>query len=274
MLPQQYRFGGRSKRAPFVFAATGAVPKMLAELDVATKPVQMQQLSYRVVGLVDPTPQIRIVRLAATAGALRFAAGQYAMLAFGEHHSRPFSMAGRPDNAILEFHMRHGLGEHAVTRLRPGDGVGVEGPFGHAFLREQHSGPILGVAGGTGMAPLLSIVTTVLARDPGRDVTLYVGARDEPDLYLAARLTQLAQRHPRFRWIPVLSESVAPTGRRTGLVTDALAEDLAAGDVLQLAGSKAYFAGPRPMVATAAAPLRAAGLADDDMHGDGIVRER
>lgn len=247
---------------------------MLAELDVATKPLPLQPLSCRVVDLADPAPQIRIVRLAATGSPLRFAAGQYAMLAFGEHRARPFSMAGRPDDAVLEFHMRHGLGDHAVTRLRPGDDVTVEGPFGHAFLADRYKGPVLGVAGGTGMAPLLSIVTTALARDPGRVVVLYVGARNEPDLYLAARLTRLAHRHPRFRWIPVLSESAASAGRRTGMVTDALAEDLAAGDALSLSGSKAYLAGPRPMVASAAALLRAHGLADEDMLGDGLIRER
>lgn len=139
---------------------------MLAELDVATKPLPLQPLSCRVVDLADPAPQIRIVRLAATGSPLQFAAGQYAMLAFGEHRARPFSMAGRPDDAVLEFHMRHGLGDHAVTRLRPGDDVTVEGPFGHAFLADRYKGPVLGVAGGTGMAPLLSIVTTALARDP------------------------------------------------------------------------------------------------------------
>ena len=248
---------------------------MLAELAAVTKPVPtpVQPLFYRVAEVADPAAQIRIVRLAATGSPLRFAAGQYAMLTFGEHRARPFSMAGQPGDAVLEFHMRHGLGEHAVTRLRSGDGVGVEGPFGHAFLADQHQGPILGVAGGTGMAPLLSIVATALARDPGRTVVLYVGARNEPDLYLADRLTRLAQRHPRFRWIPVLSESVA-AGRRTGMVTDALAEDLAAGDVLPPSGSKAYLAGPRPMVASAAALLRAYGLPDEDMHGDGLSRER
>lgn len=247
---------------------------MLAELAVATKPTPLQPLLYRVVDLADPASQIRIVRLAATGSPLRFAAGQYAMLAFGEHRARPFSMAGRPDDAVLEFHMRHGLGGHAVTRLRPGDGVEVEGPCGHAVLGDQHKGPILGVAGGTGMAPLLSIVTTALARDPGRTVVLYAGARDEADLYLTARLTRLARRHPRFRWIPVLSESATPGGRRTGMVTDALAEDLAVGDLPPLSASKAYLAGPRPMVVAAAALLRAAGLADDDTHGDGLIPER
>lgn len=248
---------------------------MLAECEIAGPLRQVQRPLYRVIEVIDPTSQIRIVRLAPPPGSpFRFAAGQYAMLSFGEHRARPFSLAGRPEDRMLEFHMRHAAGEHAVTRLLPGDGVGVEGPFGEAFLREQHAGPILGIAGGTGMAPLLSIVTTALARDADRDIRLYVGARDEGDLYVAPRLHALAERHPRFRWIPVLSATGGLTGLRTGMVTEALAEDLANGEIARIAGSKAYFAGPRPMVATAAALLRAAGIKECDIHADGLAGGR
>lgn len=244
---------------------------MLAECEVAEQPRRVQRLLYHVAEVIDPTSQIRLVRLSAPSGTMfRFAAGQYALLSFGGHRARPFSLAGRPQDRTLEFHMRHGVGEHAITRLRPGDGVSVEGPFGDAFLREPHSGPIIGVAGGTGMAPLLSIVATALARDADRDIRLYFGARDEGDLYVAPRLHVLAERHPRFRWIPVLSAAREVTGLRTGMVTEALAEDIASGAIARLAGCKAYFAGPRPMVTTVAALLRDAGINESDIHADGL----
>ncbi len=257
---------------PGLAAVSGQGVEMLAECEIAGPLRQVRGLMYRVTEVVDPTSQIRIVRLGPpSGGTFRFAAGQYAMLSFGEHRARPFSLAGRPEDRVLEFHMRHGGGDHAATRLRPGDGVGVEGPFGEAYLREQHAGSILGIAGGTGLAPLLSIVATALARDADRDIRLYVGARDEGDLYVAPRLHALAERHRRFRWIPVLSATGALTGLRTGMVTEALAEDLASGAIGRIAGSKAYFAGPRPMVATAAALLRGAGIKEGDIHADGLA---
>ncbi|HYN38536.1 MAG TPA: hypothetical protein VES39_04735, partial [Rhodospirillales bacterium] len=142
--------------------------------------------------------------------------------------------------------------------------------YGEAFLRPRHQGPIIGVAGGTGVAPLLSIVATALAAGPGRDVALYVGAREEGDLYVAARLTRLAARHPGFRWIPVLSKPQASAARRTGLVTDALSADIAGGAALPLATAKAYIAGPPAMVTAAAALLQSAGIGVADIHADGL----
>lgn len=267
----------------------GVADKM-AGADLGLRLVHTRPLFCRVTEIADPTPDIRVVRLTiAVGGSFRFAAGQYAMLAFGEHRPRPFSMAGRPDDAFLEFHVRHGsavgagAGAHAAARLRRGDGVWVEGPFGNAFLCERHAGPLLGVAGGTGIAPLLSIAATALARQPQRTVRLYVGVRDETELYFAAQLTRLAERYPGFQWTATLAKPSTPSGWRTGMVTDALANDLglvkgvtgSPGDSrtnsctgVSVTGGKAYIAGPPPMVAAAAGLLRAAGMADSDIHAD------
>lgn len=252
--------------------------------------VHARPLACRVTEIADPTPQIRIIRLvAATGSRFCFLAGQYAMLAFGGHRPRPFSMANRPDDPSLEFHVRHGsaIGEgasaHAAALLRRGDGVWLEGPFGEAFLRERHVGPIIGVAGGTGVAPLLSIVATALDLNRDRPVRLYVGARDESELYAASRLDRLVERHPNFSWMPVLSQPGLASARRAGMVTDALAADLAAAPLpgVPLPGilsfeagkaSKAYIAGPPPMVAAAIRILRAAGIAEADLHADALTR--
>ena len=114
-------------------------------------------LSCRVVGLEPATHDIRILRLAPPAGApFEFRAGQYARLGFGTLPPRDYSMANRPDQRILEFHIRDvgdGASRYAVRRLAFGETVTVAGPMGDAYLRSDHPGPIVAVAGGSGLAP-------------------------------------------------------------------------------------------------------------------------
>jgi CDP-4-dehydro-6-deoxyglucose reductase/ferredoxin-NAD(P)+ reductase (naphthalene dioxygenase ferredoxin-specific) len=225
-------------------------------------------LYCRVVGLEDATPTIRIIRLeVVTGGPFRFAAGQYATVTFHEQPPRDYSMANRPDEPLLEFHVRHGDGGGAslfVARvLRLGDSVWVEGPYGDAWLRPDHTGPIWAVAGGSGLGPIKSIVETALAIGMKQDIHLYCGVRNEGDFYLQDRFRQLAIRYPNLRVIPVISQPQGPTAWRVGNVSDAVAADLTLG-----AGAKAYVAGPPVMVAATVQRLLEKGVAACDIHAD------
>ena len=97
---------------------------------------------------------------------LEYSPGQYATLQFTPGHVRPYSMAGLPGDGELEFHSRlvkDGLVSGYVDReLKLGDAVRVSGPLGTSYLRRKHEGPMLCVAGGTGLAPVLAIVRGAL----------------------------------------------------------------------------------------------------------------
>jgi naphthalene 1,2-dioxygenase ferredoxin reductase component len=227
-----------------------------------------RRLLCRVAGIDKLTHDIRRVLLAVERGGpFVFSAGQFASLGFGALPPRDYSMANRPGERLLEFHIRRmgagSVSEHVASRLRPGDPVRLTGPLGTAYLRERHSGPILAIAGGSGLAPIKSIVETALSRPPARPIRLYFGARDGRDLYLVEHFAALASRHADFRFVPVLSEPRGRTAYRTGLVQEAAAEALAA-----LPGAKAYLAGPPAMVEAASALLRAGGLAQSHIHAD------
>jgi CDP-4-dehydro-6-deoxyglucose reductase/ferredoxin-NAD(P)+ reductase (naphthalene dioxygenase ferredoxin-specific) len=222
----------------------------------------------RVVALEEATVDIRIVRLEIVSGGpFRFAAGQYARVTFGEQRPRDYSMASAPDAPYLEFHVRHastaGASAYVARQLRIGDSVWVEGPFGDAWLRRDHRGPILAIAGGSGLAPIKSIVETAVAGGMTQPIHVYFGARDEADIYLEPHFQALAARHPGLVFEPVLSEPGRPTTRRTGLVVNVVAADLKT-----VRGLKAYLAGPPPMVEAAVAMLRARGLVAADIHAD------
>jgi CDP-4-dehydro-6-deoxyglucose reductase/ferredoxin-NAD(P)+ reductase (naphthalene dioxygenase ferredoxin-specific) len=222
----------------------------------------------RVVGLDEATRDIRIVRLEIVSGGpFRFSAGQYARLTFGEQRPRDYSMANRPDDPLLEFHVRRsstaGASAYVARELRIGDGVTVEGPFGSSWLRLDHRGPILAIAGGSGLAPIKSIVETAALSDLTEPIHVYFGARDEGDIYLERHFLGLGARRPGLRFIPVLSDPVGATHRRIGTVVAAVAADFKS-----FAGLKAYLAGPPPMVEAAVHLLRTHGLAAADIHAD------
>jgi ferredoxin-NAD(P)+ reductase (naphthalene dioxygenase ferredoxin-specific) len=227
-----------------------------------------RRIECRVVELTKAARDVHVVHLDVGAGGpFSFRAGQYASLTFDGFAARDYSMANRPDERPLEFHIREtgddGASDYVARGLRLGERVSLAGPFGDAWLRADHAGPVLAVAGSSGLAPIKSIVEAALAGGAPPAIHLYFGARDEPDIYLEDRFEALARDIPNFRYVTVLSEPSAATPRRTGNVTDAIAADLATLD-----GFKAYVAGPPAMVEAAVALLRRRGMADADIHAD------
>ncbi len=196
--------------------------------------------------LDDLTHDIKLVRIAPENGTpLAFTAGQYAQVGF---HIRRV-----PGGATSE---------HVHSVLKVGDKTTLKLPLGSSSLRQHHSGPILCIAGGSGMAPIKSIVDTALGNGMKQPIQVYFGVRAERDLYLAEHFQALAERHSNLIFALVLSKA-ASAQYRSGLVTQAVAEDLS-----DLDGWKAYVAGPPPMVDAAMEMAFARGLHRQDMHAD------
>ena len=224
-------------------------------------------LACKVVGLDDATHDIKRVRLSIESGGpFDFSAGQFASVTFTGCAPRDYSMANVPGDPILEFHVRRTQGgatsAFVAEQLKVGDPVRVEGPFGASYLRETHRGPIIAVAGGSGMAPLKSIVERAIQKEMPQHIYFYFGVRSERDLYLHDHFARLAEKHPHLHFTPVLSEAKG-NGLRTGLVHEAVAADFD-----ELDGCKAYLAGPPVMVEAATRLLEQRGMRRLDVHAD------
>ena len=265
------------ERAQGLILACRAVPwsdAAVSWLDtdqLAAHPIR--HFTCRTIGLEDLTHDIKRVRLELPSGGpFDFSAGQYAALRVSNLPPRDFSMANRPDEPVLEFHVRHMAGgaasRYIVHSLKLGETVRLEGPFGSAHLRERHRGPIVAIAGGSGIAPIKSIVETALQRGARQPIHLYAAVRDERDVYLEAHFNALAAAHPNLRFTTVLSEPRQPTARRTGLVHEAVAADIS-----DLDGAKAYLAGPPVMVEAATTMLLDRGMPRGDIHADAFYTE-
>jgi naphthalene 1,2-dioxygenase ferredoxin reductase component len=232
----------------------------------ATRP--SRRMLCRIDGLADLTHNMRELRLAIEdGGPFGFRAGQYAQIEFAPNLRRFYSMASMPAEEPLVFHLRSpAAGEtssYVASQLKPADRVQVSGPMGSAYLRDWHAGPVLLVAGGSGLAPMLSILRSLLARDAGARVMLYIGVRGERDIYREPMLAGLAATHGNFSYEIVLSEPDSGTKRRQGQVHEAVARDLA-----DATSYTAYLAGPPAMVDAAGRLLLGRGVQRPDLHAD------
>ncbi len=264
------------EKARGLILACRAVPLedgVVAWLELDEKIVHpWRELECRVDALERASAEVVIVTLEIVSGGpFSFAAGQYASVRFAGQPARDFSFANRPDETHLRFHVRvreeGRVSRHVRDSLAVGDRVVVAGPQGRAFLRGQHPGPIVAVAGGTGLGPMLAIVETALARGLGQPISLWFGARDIAGLYGLPHLRELARRHDNLDIILCADDIAgdAPDGfhLRPGSLPRAMAD---AGT--DFTGRIVYCAGPPAMVDAVAALALARGGRPEDVHAD------
>lgn len=205
----------------------------------------------RLIGVRDITHDIREFRFLADESA-DFLPGQYAMLDLpGIGSSRAYSVSNTA-NAGREWHFQirrvpHGKGTHTLfDKLGSGEEIGLDGPYGVAYLRQDSPRDIVCVAGGSGLAPMVSIARGAAEAGMLNDRKLYFfyGARTPRDVCGSDMLQELEGYGDRIIYVPVVSlpDSSEWTGE-TGFVHDLVPRALPS----ELARYEFYFAGPPPM---------------------------
>ncbi|BCB89515.1 NADH:ubiquinone reductase (Na(+)-transporting) subunit F [Phytohabitans suffuscus] len=231
--------------------------------------------------LADVARDIRVVRIALDEE-LRFAPGQYVALRVpGTPATRTYSLANPPtQRRLLELHVRRTPGGLASDGwvfgpMAAGERVSLSGPYGRFVFRPARPEPAIMVAGGTGLAPIASMIRHALAAPSGPRLYLYHGARTRADLYCVDEFRALAAAHPdRFRYRPCLSEQTPedPAGGGwdggAGLVTDVLAADFD-----RCSGHVGYVCGPPPMVDAALKLLMRKRLFPRDIYREDFFSE-
>ena len=145
------------------------------------------------------------------------------------------------------------MSQWLTQRASPGDRLTLSGPMGSFYLRGGER-PLLLLAGGTGLAPLLSMLQTLVMQRSTRPVTLLYGVTRDCDLVKTDALEAFTGQLPAYRWLPVVADAQSGCPQR-GFVTehldDAILND---GDV------DIYLCGPPPMVNAVATALRERGV--------------
>ena len=201
---------------------------------------------------------------------LQFLAGQYIDILLPDGRRRSFSLANPPhDDQLLVLHIRHVDGgeftEYVFHQLQEKTILRIEGPLGGFYLREDSQRPMIFMAGGTGFAPVKSLIEHCLAENTTRPIHFYWGARAQQDLYAHEVASQWAAEHSNIHYTPVLSEPAQADGwqGRTGYVHQAIIEDFP-----DLSGFDVYACGPPAMVAAGKAAFVQQGLPLDRYYSD------
>ncbi|MFB9384479.1 2Fe-2S iron-sulfur cluster-binding protein [Pseudonocardia petroleophila] len=209
-----------------------------------------------------------------------YSAGQYAELTVdGLSGPRSYSFAtgaaDRPKDEFTFFVRRTPGGEFTewlFAEDRTGTRLGVVGPFGNLWLRPS-AVPVLCVAGGSGLAPIKSILEAARDDDVRRDFVFVFGARSTRDLYCLEESAALAGSWgTSYTFVPALSEEAPDSGwsGARGMVTDVLA-----GLPTELLTScDAYVCGPPAMVDAVEQQLRALRPEGNFFHADRFLDKK
>ena len=249
-----------------------------ARLIASVADVEIKTLPCRIARLTPLAPDVMQLWLRLPAvERLRFHPGQYLDVLLENGRRRSFSIASPPhDSELIELHVRRVGGGGFSERLFGAAGVGggapldagsllrIEGPIGQ-FSYRQGSDPVLMVAGGTGFAPLKSMLRHVLETGIRRDLHFYWGARHTQDLYEEALALEWARRHPQLKFTAVLSEASAAEAahHRAGWVHEAVLADYP-----DLARFEVYAAGPPAMIEAMRTHFPRHGLSAERLYFD------
>jgi CDP-4-dehydro-6-deoxyglucose reductase, E3 len=230
-------------------------------LVAAVADVEIKTLPCRIARLEKLAPDVMQVFLRLpSVESLAFQPGQYLDVLLEDGGRRSFSIANPPHAAeFIELHARYvpggGFTERLFKELRPGALLRIEGPIGQ-FVYRAGTTPLLFIAGGTGFAPLKSMLRHILENGIERQVHLYWGAREPEDLYEEALVLDWTRRFAQFKFSAVLSEARVqePGARQLGWVHAAVLArhpDLSPFDI--------YAAGPPALVEAIRATFPPAG---------------
>jgi ring-1,2-phenylacetyl-CoA epoxidase subunit PaaE len=204
--------------------------------------------------------------------AFAFRPGQY--LTFrrdfdGEELRRSYSICAGIDDGRLQVGIKRVEGGAFSTwaneALRPGDRLEAMPPMGsfHTPLDAANARHILGFAGGSGITPLLSIVKSVLAREPRSRVTLVYANRGVNTIMFREELEDLKNLHlGRLNVIHVLEQDATEIELFTGRVDEEKCAALFRHWIDPADIDLAFICGPEPMMLGIARSLRAHGLTD------------
>jgi NAD(P)H-flavin reductase len=251
-----------------------------SDLSIAPKtwrrvdPTARKTLQAKVFKKIQLAPDVTQLQLRFPAGVrVKFKAGQYLHVLLPDGQRRSYSMANAPhESDAVQLHIRHlpqgHFSEGVLRELKTGDMLTLEIPHGDFYLREDSDRPVLMVAGGTGFAPIKSMVDHIVRQKLLRTVHVYWGARTPEGIYAADVLARWAQQLPALKVHPVLShvtDTHAWQGR-VGWVHEAVAADFQ-----DLSGWDVYACGGLPMVNALRAVCAQRGLPEAHFYSDAFV---
>jgi ferredoxin-NADP reductase len=236
---------------------------------VAAAPVSTRWRPATIAGIKRLTPRMASVLLdVPLQGAL---AGQHLDVRLtapdGYQAQRSYSLCTAPGAALAELaieRLENGeVSSYFHDIARQGDTIEVRGPLGGHFIwRPQDGGPLLLVAGGSGIAPLMGIARERVLNAPATPALLLYSARTWEDMIFRDELVAMEARDPAFRFVATTTRGPSRRPQDHGRRIDSmlLAEILQAWGQ---AAARTYICGSNRFVESIASALVEAGMAPE-----------
>jgi ferredoxin-NADP reductase len=220
-----------------------------------------------VMAVFDETPDIRTFRMARPDG-FEFQAGQFLTVrvrADGKEHARCYSISSPPEaRGYMEISVKR-LGSVSGTlhaMLRPGSLLSVRAPAGSFVYPSGDDRPIVLIAGGVGITPLMSMLRHGLDSEPSRPITLYYSVRTRNDIAFHDEIRLLDRRHGQFRAFLAVTDDPAAADMFPGRITDELIAQTMPG----VAHATCMLCGPPPMIEAMTQMLVGIGVPRSQVH--------
>jgi len=271
MLPTETVFVTRQEREQGIRLACQVKVQRNIEVRLPESMLAAREYEGNVTAIETLTYDTKLVRFNLGREELRFRPGQYVQLLVpGTDQFRAYSIAsppsGRTEFELIIRYVPGGLCTGWVHKaLAVGDRVKLTGPFGDFFLREDSNREIVAIGGGSGMAPMRSIIMHLAEKGMPRKTTLFFGARSRRDLFYIDVFRDMEKRFANFRYIPALSEP-RPEDNWTGEV--GFVTQVAAKHVSRDGTKEAVLCGPPPMIDAAMRVLPRLGVPAEHTYFD------
>lgn len=246
------------------------------EIRVPEELFSIREYKGRVEKLEDLNHDIKLLRIALPEGEeIKFVPGQYVQIQTPKYPKnkepvyRAYSICSDPqDKTHVELCVRLVPGGICTTYvfeyLEEGDSITLNGPYGDFRLTDSDREMVF-IAGGSGMAPFLSMLAHMRNEGIDRKVTYFFGARAKRDLICLDRMKKFEEQLPNFKFVPCLSEPDESDDwdGDTGLVTEVM--ERYCSDLSQM---EAYLCGSPGMIDASIAALTGKGLPEENIYYD------
>jgi Na+-transporting NADH:ubiquinone oxidoreductase subunit F len=268
LLPTEEPYLDKKERESSVRLSCQVKVRNALRIEIPRELFAIREYVCRCAQITDLTHDIKLFRLQLTEPAtMDYIPGQYVQLlapAYAKSSKevyRAYSIASDPaEKGLIDLIIRLVPGGICTTycfeHLKEGDEVRINGPYGEFRLSDSDA-PIIFIAGGSGMAPIVSMLYHMKNTGNKRAATYYFGANKVDELFLTERMRQFESELPGFHYVPVVArpeEGRAWEGQ-TGLVTEAVQRE-----GKNAAQSEAYLCGSPGMIDASINVLKQLGM--------------